>query len=182
MSDFIMEHQLFRKKNSIDNLVLTEQFGDAKRKIKYQKSIYRFFETRKMDMLTEFPYTTFYGRTNEQTAFYRWLDNSVMVVDIPRQMDPVNHYHIMDGEFIDVIRLNGPTHTVYQKLIKQFARKEDMTIHDIDLSLSEEILSLDEANLEVYFYVPIILYIIKTIVSDHLDKKKTMDGLEVVEE
>lgn len=182
MSDFIMEHQLFRKKNSIDNLVLTEQFGDAKRKIKYQKSIYRFFETRKMDMLTEFPYTTFYGRTNEQTAFYRWLDNSVMVVDIPRQMDPVNHYHIMDGEFVDVIRLNGPTHTVYQKLIKQFARKEDMTIHDIDLSLSEEILSLDEANLEVYFYVPIILYIIKTIVSDHLDKKKTMDGLEVVEE
>ena len=69
-----------------------------------------------------------------------------------------------------------------QKLLKQFARNEDLTIHDIDLSLTDDILSLDEANLEVYFYVPILLYIIKTIVNDHLDKKKTMDGLEVVNE
>ena len=153
-----------------------------KRKIKYQNSIYRFFETRKIDKLTQFPYTVFYGRTNEQTAFYRWLDNSVMVVDIPRQMDPINHYNVMDAEFVDIIKLNGPTDTIYQKLIKQFARKEeDLTIHDIDLGLSDEILSLNEANLEVYFYVPIILYIIKTIVTEHLDKKKTMDGLEVVE-
>lgn len=182
MSDFIMDHQLFKKKKSIDNLVLTEQFGDTKRKIKYQNSIYRFFETRKMNKLTQFPYTVFYGRTNEQTAFYRWLDNSIMVVDIPRQMDQINHYNIMDAEFVDIIRLNGITNTIYQTLIKRFARKEDLTIHDINLDLADEILSLDEANLEVYFYVPILLYIIQQIVSDHLDRKKSINELEVINE
>lgn len=182
MNDFIVTHQLFRKKDTLESVLLMEQFGDTKRKIKYQKSIYRFFETRKMEMLTNFPYTVFLGRMNEQTAFYRWIDNSVMILDIPKQMDPNNHYYVLDDTFVDIIRMNGPINSKYGELLKRFARKETLTIRDIDLELEDEIISLDDANLEVFFVVPIILYIIKTIVHDHLDRSKTMEGLEVIDE
>lgn len=182
MSEFIMEHQLFKKKNAIDNIVLTEQFGDARRKIKYQKSIYRFFETRSLDKLSEFPYTMFIGRMNEQTAFYRWLDGNVMILDIPNQINPLDHYTIMDQKMVDIIRLNGPIDSIYGKFIRDFIRDDEMDIHDINFAMEDEILGLDDANLEVYFYTPILLYIIKTLVEKHLDKEKTMDGLEVVNE
>lgn len=182
MGEFIVNHQLFKRKRTLENMLIVEQFSDPRRKIKYQKSIYRFFETRNMEMLTQFPYTLFLGRMNEQTAFYRWLDSSVMVVDIPKIMDPENHYNVLTSEFVDTIRMNGPVSSKYGELLTRFARKENLTIKDIDLSLADEIISLDDANIEVYFVIPIVLYIIKTIVHDHLDRSKTMEGLEVIDE
>lgn len=182
MGEFIVKHQLFKRKGTLENMLIVEQFGDSRRNIKYQKSIYRFFETRNMEMLTQFPYTLFLGRMNEQTAFYRWLDSSVMVVDIPKIMDPEKHYNVLTSEFVDTIRMNGPVSSKYGELLTRFARKEDLTIKDIDLGLSDEIIGLDDANIEVYFVIPIVLYTIKTIVHDHLDRSKTMEGLEVIDE
>jgi hypothetical protein len=174
--EFINQHQLFAKKNQIDSLFLSEQFEDPKRKIKYQKSIYRFFEMRKMDKLNRFAYTTFPGYGNQQTAFYRWIDHDVDVVDIPKIMDPSGNgvFYIMSSEFVESIRLNAPTKTKSSDLIQRFARKEELTIDDIDLGICDEIMDLDDANLEVFFFTPIILYIIKSIVTENLHREFTM--------
>lgn len=180
MTEFIIKHQLFSMKNQIDGIVLTEQFSDPRRNVKYQKSIYRFFELRKLDHLSTFDYVVFRGSTNRQTGFYRWLDNSVNILDIPKAMDPNHHYSIMSEEFVDIIRLGGPIDSKYGLLLKKFARNEELTLNDIDLSLSDEILNLDDANLEVFFFTPILLYVIRTIVSEHLNKKKGAEGLEVL--
>lgn len=168
MIEFINEHKLFSKKNRIDNLVMTEQFGDPRRRIKYQKTIYRFFELQDLSKLSTFDYIVFRGTTNPETAFSRWLDDSVVILDIPKDITAVTRFSIMDTKFAECIRVNGPTDSKYADLIQRFARKEEITIDEIDLSLSDELLSLDDANLEVFFFTPIILYIIKEVVTKQL--------------
>ena len=172
--DFITSHQLFKRKNEIDSLFMTEQFEDPRRKIKYQKTIYRFFETRKMDKLTTFDYTVFTGANNQQTAFHRWMDNTVKVMDVPKVFDPSGNgvYHTITNEFVDTIRLNGPTNTKTAELIQRYARNEELSIKDISLDIIDEIMDLDDANLEVFFFTPIILYIIKEIISKELRDEK----------
>ena len=175
LSEFIVKHRLFCKKNQIDGLFLNEQFFDPRREVKYQKSMYRFFEVRRLDHLSTFDYVVFKGRTNPQTAFYRWLDDSIMVVDLPKAMDLTDHYSMMSDEFVESIRSKSEVGTIYQKLLQKFILEKDISIYDIDLDLCEELYKLDGANLEVFFYTPIMLYAIKTIVSNHL-KKKTVTG------
>ena len=172
--DFIVSHQLFKRKNAIDSLFMTEQFEDPRRKIKYQKTIYRFFETRKMDKLTTFDYTVFTGANNQQTAFHRWMDNTVKIMDVPKVFDPSGNgvYHTITNEFVDTIRLNGPTNTKTAELIQRYARNEELSIKDISLDIIDEIMDLDDANLEVFFFTPIILYIIKEIISKELRDEK----------
>jgi hypothetical protein len=173
---FINEHRLFAKKTQIDSLFITEQFEDPKRQIKYQRSVYRFFETRNMEKLNQFDYITFNGFYNRQTAFYRWVDHSIEVVDIQRIMDPNTNqiYHVMTPEMVETIRLNAPTTNKSMELIQRYARKEELTIDDIDLGIYDEIMDLDDANLQVFFFVPIILYIIKEIVSENLHREFVM--------
>lgn len=168
MIEFINKHQIFAKKNRIDNLVMTEQFDDPRRKIKYQKTIYRFFETKDLNKLCTFDYTIFKGTTNQETSFYRWLDDSVVILDIPKDINSFTKFSIMDNKFAECIRVNGPVESKYAELLQRFARKEEITIDEIDLTLSDELLSLDDANLEVFFYTPIILYILKDTVTKQL--------------
>lgn len=172
--DFIMEHQIFKRKNDIDSLFMSEQFEDPRRRIKYQKTIYKFIETCNMDKLSTFDYVVFTGANNQQTSFHRWLDNTIKVVDIPKEFNPTGEgvYHIFSNEFVESIRLNMPVKTKSSELIQRFARSEELSIGDISLDIGEEILDIDDANLEVFFLTPIILYIIKEIISKTLYDEK----------
>lgn len=172
--EFIMNHQLFNRRNSLDNIFMCEQFEDSRRKIKYQKTIYRFVEKRDMSKLSQFNYSVFGGTNNQQTAFAKWLDGSILILDIPRVFDPNgnNTYHVLSNEYVDSIRLNGPTDSKSADLIQRYLRSEDLTINDISLDICDEIMNLDDANLEVFFFTPIILYIIKDIVHKTLSVKE----------
>ena len=67
--------------------------------------------------------------------------------------------------------MNAPTDSKYVRLLQRYMRKEELELSDIDLSLGEELLYLNDANLEVFFFTPIILYIIKEIVKDFLKRE-----------
>lgn len=175
---FIRKHKLFTKRNQIDGLVLMEQFSDPQREIKYQKSIYRYMELRKSSYLNNFKYVTFIGATNPQTAFYRWVDASIQIVDIPRNIEDLSTYTILSDEFVDAIRLNGPTATPQAELIKRFARNEVILPEDIDPEMHDAILDADAGNLEIFFLTPILLYIMKTVVENSMSKKKRTDEVD----
>lgn len=179
-AEFIRKHGLFKKKKEIDGLILIDQFSDSKRKIKYQKTVYRWLETKKPEMLGTFPYHVFLGRLNPQTAFYRWLDNTIDVVDMPdiAGANPDDHYQLFPDEVVDVIRLNAPTESLYLRLIGNFYHR-DLTLRDIPLNLVDDILLLDSANLEVFFLTPILLYIIKDTVTKHMERLADLDDVSV---
>lgn len=169
---FINSNKLFNKKKKLKTIILTEQYADNRRKLKYEKSIYRFFERRDLSIINNFPYTTFKGMRNNETSFYRWRDEGVMILDNnPKLIDPQNHYEMFDDRLVNLLKLNGPTDSKYVLLLQKYLRNESLSLNEIDLSLGEELLYLNDANLEVFFFTPIILYIIKRVVEDFMKRE-----------
>ena len=169
-TQFINDHQLFNKKRNLQCLMLTDQFEDSKRRIKYERSVYRFIERRNPNLAKNFSYDIYAGINNQQTSFYRWMDKSIYILDNPTNLS-ANATPIFSNEFVLAIQSNGFTHSVYAELIKRYARGDELSIHDIPLSLNEELLTLD-GNMEVFFFTPILMYIIKDIVNSFLEIKK----------
>ena len=56
------------------SLILTDEFEDPKRKLKYNKSIYKYLELRDSKLLSQFKYTLRPGITLHESSFYRWYD------------------------------------------------------------------------------------------------------------
>lgn len=179
---FINSHNLFNKKKNLKTVILTEQYADNMRKLKYEKSVYRFFERRDLTLIGNFPYTTFKGMRNPETAFYHWRDERVLILDNnPKLIDPENHNEIFNDRFVNILKMNAPTDSKYVRLLQRYMRKEELELSDIDLSLGEELLYLNDANLEVFFFTPIILYIIKDVVKDFLKREDKESNVLVTE-
>ena len=168
---FFNKHKLLNKKQDYSTTILTEGFVDNKRKIKYEKSIYRFFERRDIKLISTFPYNTFPANYKKDSSFSRWNDKSVIVADIPSTMDMNNAIDLLSIDLVNSFKYNGPQDSKYIELMQKFIRKEDITIYDIPLDLNEELLRLD-ANEEVFFFTPILLYIIQVVVNDFLKEKE----------
>lgn len=170
-TEFINKHNLFNKKRDYKTIVLTEQFPDSKRKIKYEKSVYRFLERRDSTLVNNFKYTTTSCTVYQDSTFARWYDKTVkMVENMPYQM-PESAYNIFSDEFVSAIRNNDDTQSAHGELIKKFVRREPLTIKDIPLDLNEELINLN-ASLEVFFITPMILYIIQVLMNEELEEKK----------
>lgn len=171
---FINKHKIISSKNDYSTIILTEGFEDNKRKIKYERSIYRFFERRNLKLISEFKYNTFPGMYKRDSLFYRWHDESIQVIDMPTNAGIEGTESFLPIEIVNSFRMNGPTESRYVDLLQKFIRKQNITIYDIPLDLNEELLRLD-ANAEVFLFTPILLYIIKTVTSEFLSSKDSTD-------
>lgn len=170
-TEFIMKHELFKLKNQLDNVVFTEQFADPKRKLKYERTIYRFIETKDLGRLTLFPFCTFLGINNRASAFFHWHDINVKVLDIQSDM-PQDSDKLLTQDAYDIINMNYPTDSLYLSLIAKYMRNDNMALNDISLDLEEPMLASLDANAEIFFYTPIIMYIIKDVVHNFMLRKK----------
>lgn len=166
-SIFFNKHKILNNKNDLKTLVLSEEFDDNKRKIKYERSIYRAFERRDVNAINEFKYNLISALGKKDSSFYRWYDESVLIVDIPSSANLPASECLLPSDTVNLFRMNAPTDSKYIELMQRFIRKEQLTIYDIPLDLNEELLRLD-ANEEVFFFTPILMYIIQTVVSDFL--------------
>ena len=169
-TEFINKHQLFNEKNNLECLILTDEVEDPQRKLKYAKSMYRLFEIRDLKLLTPFKYTLRDSITLHESSFYRWHEKRIDVMDIPNHI-PSTAKQILSDEFVDAVMYNTELETEYGNLIKRFLRKEELGIKDISLQLGDELLYLNNI-LEVFFFTPIIMYIIREIVKEELKKEK----------
>lgn len=166
---FINKHKLFNRKTDLETLLLTEQITDNKARIKYEKSVYRFIERRNHKLVNNFNYVLYPAYNKPETSFARWYERNVSILDMPSQYEPVQEMAMFSNEFVTSIQLNGEQDSKVASLIQRFVRNEEIKLQDIPLDLNEELLHLD-ANLEVFFFTPIILYIIKTIVNENITK------------
>lgn len=159
--EFINKHSLFNNPHDFQTTILSEQFSDKQRKIKYEKSIYRFIERNDIKLINNFNYVLFLGCTNPETTFSQWHDKSVYILDIPVFMDKNNSEFILSNQFIEDVRINNKMTNKFAYTLKKYLRKEIVTLDDIDLELSESLVRLEDSE-EMFFFTPIILYIIKT--------------------
>lgn len=168
---FFNKHNILNKQNDYSTIILSEEFTDNKRLLKYEKSIYRCFERRDVKYLSEFKYHLVEGIGKVDSAFQRWNDKSILIVDLPGQNDDSAEYSLFNLDIINTFRMNGYTESKYIELMQKFIRNETITIYDIPLDLNEELMRLDGSE-EVFFFTPILLYIVKTVVDDFLKDKK----------
>ena len=170
MTEFINMHSLFAKKNQLDIKILTDHYNDNKRRIKYEKSVWRFLERRDYRLINNFNYVYFGAGNVPDTIFARWYDSSVQILDIPAEFITEPHF-IFNDEFVNSVKINGFTTSKHAELIQRFLREERVELKDVPLDLNEELLKLD-ASIEVFFVTPMILYILKTIIDDYMKIKK----------
>lgn len=168
-TEFVNKHNLFNKKNNLKTLLFTNQVDDNKKRIKYEKSVYRFMERRDYTKISNFKYVYFQGSTYHETSFYRWADTTVQILDLYPDDENISA-EIFSDEFITSVKTNGFTKSRYAELMQRFLRDNDMSINDIPTDLNEELLLYDN-NLEIFFIVPLIMYIIQTVVNKEIQSK-----------
>ena len=162
-ADFINKFSLFNEKRNLETLILADQYPDNKRNYKYHKSIYKYIELKDKRLLTNFPYILRPGATIRGSAFNTWRDKKIKVLDIPDRI-PEGSRYILSEDFINSIKMNIPSENTVNEFIRRYLVGEDLGINDIPLNMDEELLYFNN-SLEVYFMVPIILYIIRTIIK-----------------
>lgn len=166
---FMNKHDLFNKKNDFKTYIFTDQYDDPRARIKYEKSVYRCLERRNINLLNTFDYTTMSGMNATESSFFRYKDRGVLILDTPSMM-PENKYQIFTQDFVDCVKMNGIAESTYGDLIQRFIRNETITINEIPLDLMDELLYLN-SDLEMFFIIPMILYIIKEVVKDFMTVK-----------
>ena len=165
-TEFINKHNLFGEKNNLETMILTDQYTDSKRKFKYAKSVYKLLELRDLKLLDTFKFVTRPGMSITESSFYRWHDKDIDVLDIPC-CAPDSSTEIFSEDFIKAVKNNDKVYSEYAELIKKFLRKEDLRIKDIPLTLDTELIYLNN-GIEVFFFTPIIMYIIREIIKKEL--------------
>lgn len=170
MSLFINKHKLLNHKNDLSTLLLSDGFTDPKRQIKYEKSIWRFFERRDSSLSREFNYMTIPSKERKDSSFARWYEDTIYIVDIPTLVNMEGKYNILPIDIANIFKFNGPTDSPYVDMMRRFIRNEEFSIYDIPTDLNEKLLGLD-ANEEYFFFTPILMYIIQTVVNDFLKTK-----------
>lgn len=165
-AEFINRHKLFNEKNNLETLILTDEYDDPKRKLKYSKSVYKYMELRDYKLLNQFKYTIRPGITISESSFHRWHSKNVYVLDIPDVL-PSDAYHIFSSDYVASIEMNAEPQSEYANLIQRFVRNEDLKLKDISLTLDTELLYLNN-SLEVFFFTPIIMYIIREIIKKEI--------------
>ena len=172
---FVNKHGLFNEKDKINTLILSQEIQDNRFAIKYEKSIWRFIERQDINLMNNFYYYEHHGADLPYSSFALWHDHTIEILDISLDMNTFGlSYPILTDEFIENVRnpeVEAPSN--YAKLLKSYIRKDKIDIYSIPLDLHEALLSLN-ANLEFFFIVPIILYIIRMIIDKEM-KDKTLE-------
>lgn len=164
-TEFINNHQLFVFENSFDTLYLTNQYTDPKRKIKYQKSVYRFIERQNKDLMTNFKFIIYSALTQHETSFHKWRASNVYLMEAPINPDADGVHNIFSDEFIAKVKYNADVDNSWQELLQKHIRGEKITLDSIDLTMNETMLDLD-GNIEYFIITPLILYILKKTMDE----------------
>lgn len=162
-TEFINKHNLLNEKNNLKVTILTDEYTDTKRKYKYNKSIYRFIELQDLKLLTPFYYSLLPGVTLRGSSFYAWHEKRVNVLDIPLYTKDTGNF-ILSEDYINAIKNDDKCENEVSELIKKYMRKEDLTINDIPSNIEDDVMYFNN-SLEIFFFIPITLYIIKKIIK-----------------
>ena len=175
MSVFIDKNGILNDKNNYSSIVLGEQFTDPKREFKYENSIYRFFERKDPTKIEKFAYQLIPGRNYFESAFYKWYDDTVMVVDRPDVVCENNPENcLLCDDFIDAVAINIPNEeSEYSKFLIKYLRGEIKSLADIPLNLKDVMLHLNISK-ESFFFTPIVLYVIKRTTEEFITVRDTL--------
>lgn len=169
-NEFMAKHGIMNYLNCSDVICLHEKIRDPQKPIYYMNSVYNWIEMdAPLRMLQKFPYMLSYTEGYPDSSFALWGEGDIKVIHPLSLLQ--NGINIRDS-FFDDVQLNAfndsnmePDASEYDKLIWKFIhRSESLTIYDVSLYTGDAIISAIKHR-DVYLYTPIIIYIIKKILS-----------------
>ena len=101
---FINKHNLFNEKRNLVTIILTDQFNDPKRRLKYEKSVYRFIEKPDKSRMSNFKFVTYPGVNKEESSFYRYADRTVYIADLPANPNICGQIDTFCDDFITSVK------------------------------------------------------------------------------
>lgn len=173
--EFMNRHDLFNRPYRYKTLSISNEVNDDKLKLKYERSMYRYFEKIDNRLLTEFKYELYPAIYRKETCFARWYDNSVYITDLPNSPSSKSAREIFSPEFTKILLSNEKTDNFYVEFFRKYVHGEIESIYDIDDKLGDQVLFM-EPNDEMFFMTPILLYVIKTITNSFLKAKGVKRG------
>jgi len=169
-SEFIAKHGLMNPQNSMRVIVLNDKLKDPQFPYYYNHSIYKWLELDAPDrFLSNFFFRLKAASFYKYSSFVSWEDNNIQII-IPLSKEEQGINNTREYSFFDNDQLNSflnrkimPDASEYDLLIWKYINKEKLSLNDISLYLSDSLLNSNKC-FDVFFYTPIVIYIIKKII------------------
>lgn len=165
-NEFIAKHSLMNIPNDYNVIVLNEKLNMGNLPLYYNNSIYSWIELgAPLRLLQKFPYVEKHSDYYPYSSFTKWNDD-VMII-IPISLNEKHHDEIktiFDDSQFNAFTEDKEPYNEYEKLIWKFIHNTNLTIHDVSLTLADTLISSIN-HWDVYFYTPILIYIIRHIIE-----------------
>lgn len=164
---FINSHNLLENPNSIRTYILSTQIEDPRFEVKYERSIYRIFERQDVTLLNPIWYNYIPGKSINGTTFMFYYEKNIHCVDFVPEFRSVNltgMKRLLSDELIERFVKKEFGISPHMDLMIHYLNKDEIPLESIDLNMHRELLILDR-NEEIYFFTPIILYILREVVK-----------------
>lgn len=167
LTRFINSEGLFKDNDVFTITYLQEEISDQQFLLKYQKSVFQFIKKPDMNRLQRFPLEVIPGCNLPETQFYVWRDNSIFVTSVP-SCQPKEGIAIFSDNFVEMVQdTTEIPDDSYSRLLSLYIRNEPLSIYDIRDDLLDNLITL-EWNIELFYITPLILFIIRKLLTDAL--------------
>lgn len=175
MTTFVNTHSLFNNPNDISTMMLTQHNTDRLLPVYYENSIWRSIEKNHVANIPSTKYMYKLGCNYAGSGFNLWYDKSIVGVELFNSLQfgvassEMYPYEILSFEDVDKIRSEEVSDDVFIETLRLYYNNK-LTIDNIPKGIYDSIIRYN-TDLKVFFYVPMILYIIKKIVENILKKE-----------
>ena len=165
-NEFIAKHSLMNIPNDYNVIVLNEKLNMGNLPLYYNNSIYSWIELgAPLRLLQKFPYIEQHSDIYPYSSFAKWNDDVMVMVPISlNEKHPNEIKTIFDDQQFTAFMGDKEPYNEYEKLVWKFIHRTDLTIHDISLTIADTLISSIDHR-DVYFYTPILIYIIRYILE-----------------
>ena len=165
---FANKNSIFKIKNSVRTIYLSDQFNDPMMKYKYDRTFYRVMERQEPTLLNRGPYTLFPASQNPNSTFSVYYASNVFATDVVGKtldFEFTSSMNLLSEDAFKQIRSGEDCGNPYMDLITRHLHKKEIPLDFINLDLERELLSLS-LNQEIYTFTPVLLYIIRKAIID----------------
>lgn len=169
-NEFMAKHGIMNYPNSTEVICLHSKIRDIQSHNYYVNSVYNWIEMDAPErLISKFPYIKNLAEGFPESSFNLWGEGDIeIMIPLSTLQDGINikNYFFDEDQinsFMD--KDNEPTASEYDKLIWKFIHKPNsINISDISLYTADPLIS-SVKHIDLYLYTPIIIYIIRKILS-----------------
>lgn len=164
---FMAKHSLMNKPNNTNVIMLHHKLIDTRFNYYYERSVYKWIERdAPKRFMNKFKFRFVDGIAYIDSSFYNWYEDDIMIA-LP--VHPICDTQICYNFFNDkqLSLFDCPCEesmNEYETIIQKFINGTLFSINDISLYTADALMS-SIYNPHQYFYTPIIIYIIRKVLS-----------------